>query len=169
MITTERQHTERSSQLPIEDVFTCHDINLNLDYDKNTGFNFDFPQKWAMADSSNKVIGLRKLDAIPSSHTFSLAIRVYDEPPKIPESLADWGDEDHVSTKTYDTKPLFFSEGKHSLPLQYLKDSVDDKAPGYQHVAITGHNLYNIGHITTVTNNKLTQILHEHEITKDGK
>ena len=169
MITTERQHTERSSQLPIEDVFTCHDINPNLAYDKFTGSNFDFPQKWAMTDSSNKVIGLRKLDMIPSSHTFSLAIRVYDEPPRIPDKLEDWDDYDIVGTKTYDTKPLFFSEGKYSFPLQYLKDNVEDKTPGMQHIAITGHNLYNIGHSTTVTNNKLTEILQEHDITEDGK
>ena len=76
MLLSEKQHTERSSQLPIEDVFTCHDVNPNLAYDKNTGYNFDFPHKWSTADSLNKVIGLRKLDIIPSSHSFSIWIKV---------------------------------------------------------------------------------------------
>ena len=109
------------------------------------------------------------MDIIPSSHTFSLAIRVYDEPPKIPEKLEDWDDIVTVGTKKYDTKSIFFSESRHLLPVQYLKDNVEDKTAGMQKIAITGHKLYNIGHSTTVTNNKLTQIIHEHQITNDGK
>ena len=42
MITTEKQHTERSSQLPIEDVFTCHDINPNLAYIKTQDITLIF-------------------------------------------------------------------------------------------------------------------------------
>ena len=53
MLVSERHHTERSSQLPIEEIYTNHDINPHLQYDKTTGYNFDFPYKWANADSTN--------------------------------------------------------------------------------------------------------------------
>ena len=47
MLVSEKQHTERSSQLPIEEIYTNHDINPHLQYDTTTGYNFDFPSKWA--------------------------------------------------------------------------------------------------------------------------
>ena len=119
MITTEKQHTERSSQLPIEDVFTCHDINTNLAYDKFTGYNFDFPQKWAMVDSSNKVIGLRKLDMIPSSHSFTIGLKVWNKTPQI-DKHTEWTDWDEAQTFTTTNKPPLYNEESYTTPPLYI-------------------------------------------------
>ena len=61
-----------------------------------------------MADSSNKVIALRKLDIRPTSHNFNMALRVYKEGIQpIPESEWNvWGGASETSP--YD---------KHSLKL----------------------------------------------------
>ena len=53
----------------------------------------------------------------------------------------------HLKSKTFESQPLL-----RKSDFNYFRTT-----------------LYNIGHSTTVTGHKLTEILHEHEITKDGK
>ena len=163
MLVSEKQHTDRSSQLPIEDVFTEHDINPNLAYNKITGYNFDFPTKWATADSSNKVIGLRKLDIIPSAHSFNLALRVYETIPTIPAE-DQWTGFVEVKVKDYEVRPPFFEEGIHIMYPYYVNDDPSQKTQGFEHKVITGNNLSNIGHTTTVNAVKLSQDSYTHTI-----
>ena len=127
MLVSERQHTERSSQLPIEEIYTNHDINPHLQHDKTTGYNFDFPSKWANADSTNKVIALRKLEIAPTSHNFNMALRIYKgEVPIVEEDgWDDWTSTDNNVTRSL-IKPPFFAEGSHFTFPQFFNDGPND-------------------------------------------
>ena len=76
-----------------------------------------------MADSSNKVIGLRKLDIIPSSHTFSIALKAWSERPTVPDEEEDWSDWETLQNTTTVQKPLFFHEGSYTTPPHYINDN----------------------------------------------
>jgi len=127
MLVSEKQHTERSSQLPIEEIYSNHDINQFLQYDKSTGYNFDFPSRWANADSTNKVIALRKLDIRPTSHNFNMALRVYKSGIQpIPQSgWNEWGAAAETSTHI---RPPFFEVGIHFTHPQFVGDRPTDDA-----------------------------------------
>jgi hypothetical protein len=74
---TEKQHTNRSSELPIEEVYTNNNVNMQLYHDPTYGYSFEFPPRFSAAISSNKVIGIRRLEVIPTSHVFNMYIRMY--------------------------------------------------------------------------------------------
>ena len=80
MIKTEAQETSHASQLPIEENYTNLDVlefersisNIN----RNTGYTFSYPQRWLESPSKNKVVGIRRLDIIPTTHVISLKVTV---------------------------------------------------------------------------------------------
>ena len=57
----------KSSIIPIEEIYTDLDINENDPYAPNVGYRFDSPRRWCNDSSSNKSIGIRDLHLTPSS------------------------------------------------------------------------------------------------------
>ena len=162
MLVSERQHTERSSQLPIEEIYTNHDINPHLQHDKTTGYNFDFPSKWANADSTNKVIALRKLNITPTSHSFNMALRIYkQEVPAISEDGWDeWKTHDSAGTSSK-IKPPFFAVGTHFTQPQFFNDRpTDEQSDDFKYEPINNFNGDLIGY-KCVANAELVQYLYE--------
>ena len=58
---------EKSSIIPIEEIYTDLDINVNDPYVPNVGYRFDSPRRWCNDGSKNKSIGIRDLHLTPSS------------------------------------------------------------------------------------------------------
>ena len=48
---------------------------MKEDYLALSGYPFDYPTKWLNDPSMNKRIAIRRLDVLPSSHSFTLNIR----------------------------------------------------------------------------------------------
>jgi hypothetical protein len=68
-----------SPKIPIEAVFTDHDIKPNPNT-RNRGYNFDHPNRWVDELSNNKMIGIRRLELIPKPHIFNIGFRLYNDP-----------------------------------------------------------------------------------------
>ena len=58
---------DKSSIVPIEEVYTDLDIKENDPHDPSIGYRFDTPRRWAQDKSKSKSIGIRDLKLIPSS------------------------------------------------------------------------------------------------------
>ena len=95
------QQQKRSHHIPIEEIFTEHDVNWNLDYDKGTGFNFNYPKKWLDAYSHRKMLGVQRLDINPSAHKFDLQFLIVENIP--PPTFNDSGRE-LIKTEIVHTK-----------------------------------------------------------------
>jgi len=63
----QRWKKNKSSIIPIEEIYTDNDINENDPYDKRNGYRFDTPRRWANDPSRNKSVGVRDLHLTPSS------------------------------------------------------------------------------------------------------
>ena len=57
----------KSSIIPIEEIYTDLDINANDPYVPSVGYRFDSPRRWCNDSSANKSIGIRDLHLTPSS------------------------------------------------------------------------------------------------------
>ena len=57
----------KSSIIPVEEIYTDLDINANDPYEPSTGYRFDSPRRWCNDSSANKSIGIRDLHLTPSS------------------------------------------------------------------------------------------------------
>ena len=83
-----KQLTNRVSAKTIEETYTDLDVehvkdangkdttDISLNYNPNTGFTFDFPQRWLNEENEFKAIGIRRLKVIPTSHIFALSISI---------------------------------------------------------------------------------------------
>ena len=79
-----KQLSNRVSAKTIEETYTDLDVfkndedktDISLNYMPNTGFTFDYPQRWLNEENEFKAIGVRRLNVIPSSHTFTLLFDV---------------------------------------------------------------------------------------------
>ena len=79
-----KNSSNRVSAKTIEETFTDLDVfkndedktDISLNYMPNTGFTFDYPQRWLNEENEFKAIGVRRLNVIPSSHTFTLLFDV---------------------------------------------------------------------------------------------
>lgn len=58
---------DKSSIVPIEEVYTDLDIKENDPHDPSIGYRFDTPRRWAQDRSKSKSIGIRDLKLTPSS------------------------------------------------------------------------------------------------------
>ena len=63
----QRFKKNKSSIIPIEEIYTDLDINENDPYAPNVGYRFDSPRRWCNDSSANKSIGIRDLHLTPSS------------------------------------------------------------------------------------------------------
>ena len=83
-----KQLSNRVSAKTIEETFTDLDVehvkdadgkdttDISLNYNPNTGFTFDYPQRWLNEENEFKAIGIRRLKVIPTSHIFVLLVQV---------------------------------------------------------------------------------------------
>ena len=83
-----KQLSNRVSAKTIEETYTDLDVehvkdadgkdttDISLNYNPNTGFTFDYPQRWLNEENEFKAIGIRRLKVIPTSHIFALLVRV---------------------------------------------------------------------------------------------
>ena len=62
----ERQLTVRASRRPVEYNYTNADIH-HVDTEPHTGYQFEYPLKWSGDQSTNKVIGIRRISYKPTS------------------------------------------------------------------------------------------------------
>jgi len=62
---------QRASTLPIEVFYTSAD-NHCPEFDPHVGYELDYPVRWLNDPSMNKCIGVRRLDATATHHTFAL-------------------------------------------------------------------------------------------------
>jgi hypothetical protein len=111
----ERNLQPRVPRLPIEAVYTNYDVNHNISYNRNRGYKFQHPDRWINERSNNKMIGIRRLQMIPSNHMLEIGVLIYLEPAKfvnIPFS-ENWIQLQHISNKqlmTFTTGPMFVDE-----------------------------------------------------------
>ena len=80
-----KQLSNRVSAKTIEETYTDLDVehvkdangkdttDISLNYNPNTGFTFDYPQRWLNEETEFKAIGIRRLKVIPTSHIFTLS------------------------------------------------------------------------------------------------
>ena len=68
----ERQLTFRASRRPVEYNYTNADIH-HVDTEPHTGYQFEYPLKWSGDQSTQKVIGIRRISYKPTS--IDLAVR----------------------------------------------------------------------------------------------
>ena len=80
--------SNRVSAKTIEETYTDLDVehvkdangkdttDISLNYNPNTGFTFDYPQRWLNEENEFKAIGIRRLKVIPTSHIFVLLVQV---------------------------------------------------------------------------------------------
>ena len=79
-----KQLSNRVSAKTIEETYTDLDVfkdnedktDISLNYMPNTGFTFDYPQRWLNEENEFKAIGIRRLNVVPSSHTFTLIFNI---------------------------------------------------------------------------------------------
>ena len=83
-----KQLSNRVSAKTIEETYTDLDVehvkdadgkdttDISLNYNPNTGFTFDYPQRWLNEETEFKAIGIRRLKVIPTSHIFTLSISI---------------------------------------------------------------------------------------------
>ena len=79
-----KQLSNRVSAKTIEETYTENDVehvkdehgkettDISLNYIPNTGFTFDYPQRWLNEETDFKAIGIRRLKVVPTSHVFAL-------------------------------------------------------------------------------------------------
>ena len=75
-----KNSSNRVSAKTIEETYTDLDVfkenentaDISLNYMPNTGFTFDYPQRWLNEENEFKIIGIRRLNVVPSSHVFTL-------------------------------------------------------------------------------------------------
>ena len=79
-----KQLSNRVSAKTIEETYTDLDVfkdnedktDISLNYMPNTGFTFDYPQRWLNEENEFKAIGIRRLKVIPTTHVFTLLVQV---------------------------------------------------------------------------------------------
>ena len=76
MFKNENQFSRTASQLSIDEAYTNFDVDNNEIVSAREGYTFKYPQRWLSDPSLNKAIGIRRLNIIPTSHTFTLTLSV---------------------------------------------------------------------------------------------
>ena len=86
-----KQKRNKSSIIPIEEIYTDLDINVNDPYEPNVGYRFDSPRRWSNDNSKNKSIGIRDLHLIPSSGDIRCRFLIYGNV-QMSGTKYTWGD-----------------------------------------------------------------------------
>ena len=75
----ERQLTIRASRRPIEYNYTNADVH-NADTTEGSGYQFEYPVSWTGDPSTQKVIGIRRINYKPTSLNIAFKFKVFPEP-----------------------------------------------------------------------------------------
>lgn len=67
---TEKQFNKKATTDAFDEIYTNFDVGSESTYLADSGYPFDFPMRWLNDASMNKRIAVRRLDVIPSSHSF---------------------------------------------------------------------------------------------------
>ena len=76
MFQSEKQFNEKATTESFDEIYNNCDVSVEADYLASNGYPFDYPTKWLNDPSMNKRIAIRRLDVLPSSHTFNLKLIV---------------------------------------------------------------------------------------------
>ena len=71
----EKQFNTTSTYDTFDEIYTNYDLSVDKSYTASSGYPFDYPIRWLNDLSMNKRIAIRRLDATPSSHSFTLFIK----------------------------------------------------------------------------------------------
>ena len=74
MLQSEKQFNTKATTESFEEIYTNYDVSVKEDYLASSGYPFDYPTKWLNDPSMNKRIAIRRLDVLPSSHSFTIAV-----------------------------------------------------------------------------------------------
>ena len=89
---SEKQLSTKSSPDSFDEIYTNFDVSVNETYSAKDGYPFDYPTRWLNDPSMNKRIAIRRLDVIPTTHSFTITIKVaYDESEGISEEVVENG------------------------------------------------------------------------------
>ena len=70
---SEKQFNKTATTDAFDEIYTNFDVSsISNEYLADSGYPFDFPTRWLNDPSMNKRIAIRRLDVIPSSHSFTL-------------------------------------------------------------------------------------------------
>ena len=72
MITSEKQFNKTSTVDSFDEIYTNNDVSADNTYIADSGYPFEFPARWLNDPSMNKRIAIRRLDVIPTAHSFHL-------------------------------------------------------------------------------------------------
>ena len=75
MLQSEKQFNTKATTESFDEIYTNYDISVKEDYLSSLGYPFDYPTKWLNDPSMNKRIAIRRLDVLPSSHSFTITVR----------------------------------------------------------------------------------------------
>jgi len=110
--------------LPVEEIYTNADINRNSITDKNFGYTFNYPRAWLDSQSNDRMIGVRRLKLIPSSHIFDLCFRIY----KDKELVIEWeAEETFFVSNSSVRKPLNWFEGENTIEPLFIQNKDFDQ------------------------------------------
>ena len=70
--TSERQFNRKAPIDSFDEIYTNNDVSADNTYIADSGYPFEFPARWLHDPSMNKRIAIRRLDVIPTSHSFHL-------------------------------------------------------------------------------------------------
>ena len=87
MITSEKQFNRTSTVDSFDEIYTNHDVSAVNSYIADSGYPFEFPARWLNDPSMNKRIAIRRLDVIPTAHSFHL--RLFSHVPPISDEEND--------------------------------------------------------------------------------
>ncbi len=74
MIQSEKQFNTQSTTDAFDEIYTNYDLSVDEEYSASIGYPFDYPIRWLNDPSMNKRIAVRRLDCIPSTHSFTLKL-----------------------------------------------------------------------------------------------
>ena len=117
MYKSENQFNRTASILSIEENYT----NLDIESKDNYNMIFKYPQRWIESPSQNKVIGIRRLNIIPTSHTLTLSYHV-EKPSNVPGNPPD---DRYISIRIIQSNDL-------NEVLTYLCDNMNGSFASYK-------------------------------------
>ena len=75
MLVSEKKLSSTSTYDTFDELYTNYDLSVDETYSAANGYPFDYPTRWLNDPSMNKRIAIRRLDATPTSHSFTLILK----------------------------------------------------------------------------------------------
>ena len=86
---SENQFNKKATSDAFDEIYTNFDVaSISDEYRADSGYPFSFPIRWLNDPSMNKRIAIRRLDVIPSSHSFTLELNA--DPAVGPDTDEPW-------------------------------------------------------------------------------